>query len=151
MTEPGVLPTGTQYLAHSMRLPAALPAPGRVPRVARLLALAHKLAGLLQPGIVGDYTTLARLGQVSRARITQIMNLLHLAPDIQEEILFLPRTKRGRDPLQLRHLQPLAQVLDWRGQHALWHKLLPQKYPRLRTESPGGSATDEVTDERLRP
>ena len=33
---------------------------------------------------------LARLGRVSRARITQIMDLLMLAPEIQEEVLHLP-------------------------------------------------------------
>jgi hypothetical protein len=43
---------------------------------------------LIQQGVVKDYADLARLGQVSRARITQIMNLLNLAPDIQEPILF---------------------------------------------------------------
>jgi hypothetical protein len=101
---------------------AALPtlAAGRLPRVARLLALAHKLAGLLRQGSIADYASLARLGQVSRARITQIMNLLHLAPDIQEQILFLPPTLHGRDPLLLRQLQPLARVLDWQRQRALW-------------------------------
>jgi hypothetical protein len=52
------------------------------------------------------------------------MNLLQLAPDIQEEILFLPRTVRGRDPLQLRQLQPIAAVLDWRKQRYLWRELL---------------------------
>jgi hypothetical protein len=35
---------------------------------------------------------LARLGHVSRARITQIMNLRLLAPDLQEDLLFMPRT-----------------------------------------------------------
>lgn len=49
---------------------------------------------------------LARLGHVTRARVTQIMNLLNLAPDIQEEILFLPRTLKGRDPIRERHLRP---------------------------------------------
>jgi len=44
------------------------------------------------------------VGQVSRARVTQIMNLLHLVPDIQEAILFLPRVVRGRDPICLEHL-----------------------------------------------
>ena len=45
--------------------------------------------------MVKDYAELARPGRVSRARMTQIMNLLMLAPDIQEEILFLPRIERG--------------------------------------------------------
>jgi hypothetical protein len=64
---------------------------GRVPRIARLMALALRFEHLVQSGTVRHYAELARLGQVSRARVTQIMNLLHLAPDIQEAILFLPR------------------------------------------------------------
>src|SRR5947207_15746398 len=72
--------------------------PGRVPRVAKLLALAHRFEGLLLEGAVKDYAELARLGQVTRARISQVMALLGLAPDIQEQVLFLPRTVRGRDP-----------------------------------------------------
>ena len=99
--------------------PAPLP-PGRVPRVARLMALAIRFDQLLRQGVVADYTALARLGHVSRARVTQIMNLLCLAPDLQETLLFLPRTKRGRDPIILRDLQPIAAILDWREQRRLW-------------------------------
>src|SRR5262249_50887332 len=110
-------------------------APGRVPRIARLLALAHRFEDLVRQGIIADYATLARLGQVSRARVTQIMNLVHLAPDIQAQILLLPPTLKGRDPLFLRQVQPIAQALDWRRQRALWRKLLAEKYPRL-TASP---------------
>jgi hypothetical protein len=58
-----------------------------------------------------------------RARVTQIMNLLNLAPDIQEEILFLPRTERGRDPIRERHIRPLAAILDWRKQRNLWREV----------------------------
>ncbi len=89
---------------------------GRVPRVSRLLALALRLDELVRAGLVDDYATLAELAHVSRARISQIMNLLVLAPGIQETLLFLPRTVRGRDPIHLRQLQPLAAVLDWRQQ-----------------------------------
>src|SRR5262249_29987473 len=79
------------------------PAPaGRLPRLSRLLALALRFDQLIRAGVVADYATLARVGHVSRARISQIMNLLVLAPDIQEQLLFLPRTQRGRDPLHLR-------------------------------------------------
>lgn len=56
---------------------------GRIPRISRLLALAHHLERLVVTGAVKDYAELARLGNVSRARITQIMNLLLLAPDIR--------------------------------------------------------------------
>jgi hypothetical protein len=101
----------------------ALP-PGRVPRVARLLALAHRFEALLREGAVNDQAELARLGQVTRARITQVMNLLLLAPDIQEQILFLPRTERGRDPIKLALLQPIALEPDWRQQRRTWADLL---------------------------
>ena len=84
--------------------PAPLPE-GRVPRVARLLALAHRFDGMLRQGEADDYADLARRGQVTRARLTQVMNLLLLAPDIQEAILFLPRVRGGRDPVRMLDLQ----------------------------------------------
>jgi hypothetical protein len=62
---------------------------GRPPRIARLMALAHKLDALVRSGAVTGYAELARLGQISPARLTQIMVLLHLAPSIQEYLLFL--------------------------------------------------------------
>ena len=103
--------------------PAEVP-PGRVPRVARLMALAIRFEQLLADGSVADYAELARLGHVTRARITQIMNLRLLAPDIQEEVLFLPRVLSGRDPIHTRQLQPISLVLDWRKQRRMWRELL---------------------------
>jgi hypothetical protein len=103
--------------------PSPLLPRGRVPRVSRLLALALRLDELVRAGVIPDYATLAELAHVSRARISQIMNLLLLAPDIQEALLFLPRTQRGRDPIHLRQLQPLATVTDWSQQRSLWRTL----------------------------
>jgi hypothetical protein len=94
------------------RLPLLLP-PGRVPRICRLLALARKFDGLVRQGNITHYAALARLGHVSRARVSQIMALVQLAPDIQEAILFLPLTVRGRDAIHLRQLLPIAKLLDW--------------------------------------
>jgi hypothetical protein len=94
--------------------------PGRVPRVSRLMPLALRFEGLIGTGAVKDYAELARLGHVTRARISQVMNLLDLAPDIQEALLFLPRTERGRDRIILRDLQPIAATLDWRKQRRMW-------------------------------
>src|SRR5262245_5492255 len=96
--------------------------PGRTPRVARLMALAIRADELLRQGALADYVALARHGHVSRARISQIMNLVYLAPDIQEEILFLPKVLRGRDPIHLRHLQPIARLLDWSQQRVRWQQ-----------------------------
>ena len=94
-----------------------------MPRVARLLALAIRFDKLIRSGEVADYAELARLAHVTRARITQIMNLLMLAPDIQEAILFLPPVERGRDPIHLRQLQGIALVPHWRKQRRLWGSL----------------------------
>jgi hypothetical protein len=92
--------------------------------VARLLALAHRFEGLLREGVVTRYVELAQLGRVTPARVSQVMALLGLAPDIQEAILFLPRTVRGRDPLQMYDLLPLTTVLDWKTQRRLWERLV---------------------------
>src|SRR5262249_37512299 len=72
-------------IAGRRRGPLVLPV-GRVPRIARLLALAHKLDGLVSQGVVAGYAALAGLGHVSRARLSQIMSLLNLAPEFQEVI-----------------------------------------------------------------
>lgn len=100
---------------------------GRVPRIARLMALAIRFEEYLRAGQVADYSELAELGHVSRPRISQIMNLLNLAPDIQSAILFLPRTEHGRDPIHLRQLQPIAAAPDWRKQRVMWKELAPEK------------------------
>jgi hypothetical protein len=110
-----------------LRAGAAAPTipPGRVPRVARLMALALRFDTLVRTGQIGSYSALASLGHVSRARVSQIANLLYLAPDIQEALLFLPLTQRGRDPLILADLMPIAASFDWRKQRRLWRQLLP--------------------------
>jgi hypothetical protein len=105
--------------------PAPLP-PGRVPRVARLMALAIRFDGLLRSGTVRDYAELARLGHVTQARVSQVMSLLNLAPDIQEAILFLPRTQRGRDAVRFYEVYPLTLLWDWRKQREGWQQLRPQ-------------------------
>jgi hypothetical protein len=87
------------------------------------MALALRFEHLLQAGEIRDYAELARLGHVSRARISQIMRLLSLSPAIQEALLFLPRTLSGRDPIHLRQLLTVAAALDWRQQGVLWQAL----------------------------
>jgi hypothetical protein len=99
-------------------------APGRVPRIARLMALAIHCEQLIRDGIVADQSELARRGHVTTARMTQIMSLLNLAPHIQEQLLFLPRTSHGRDPILENDLRPIAHALDWREQRRLWADLL---------------------------
>lgn len=97
--------------------------PGRVPRVSRLMALAIRCDGLIRDGVIENYTEIARLGHVTRARVSQIMNLLNLAPDIQEELLYMPRVETGRPAIILADLQPIASTPDWRKQRKMWHEL----------------------------
>ena len=87
------------------------------------MALAIRFDGLIRDGVVADQAALARLGHVTRARITQIMNLLNLAPDIQEEILFLPPVCKGRDGVMERRVRKVAAMADWRMQRKMWHHL----------------------------
>ena len=100
------------------------PSAGRIPRVARLMALAIRFDGLIAEGAIADQAELARIGHVTRARITQICNLLHLAPDIQEQILFLPPVTQGRDPVGERDLRPIAAEVRWDRQRETWAGLM---------------------------
>lgn len=71
---------------------------------------------------------LAELGRTSQARITQIMSLLLLAPDIQEELLFLPEVTQGRSTIHERLLRPLTTEIDWRVQKRMWGRIKAGKY-----------------------
>jgi hypothetical protein len=94
----------------------------RAPRIARLLALAHKLDAMVRSGEVAGYAQLARLGHVSAARLTQIMVLLHLAPAIQEYILFLSAADaRFITELELRKI---AREPRWDRQRELFEQFI---------------------------
>ena len=95
---------------------------GRPPRIARLLALAHKLDALVRTGNISGYVELARLGHISPARLTQIMVLLHLTPSIQEYVLFLSvADARFITELELRKI---ARDPCWDRQRELLERLL---------------------------
>ena len=96
----------------------------RPPRVACLLALAHRFEHLIQSGEVRDYAHIARLGRVSRARLSQIMNLLTLAPSIQERLLFLPPRQRGAELITERDLRQVVREPRWDRQRELFNRLL---------------------------
>ena len=104
-----------------------------MPRLSRLLALALKMEQMIQEGTVKNYSELAHLGQVSVARISQVMNLLHLAPDIQEEILL---GNTPKDWLRESAVRKLGGVVLWSEQRDRWHELVAtasvQKHPELR-------------------
>jgi hypothetical protein len=76
-----------------------------------------------------DYAEVARLGHVTRARMTQITKLLYLPPDIQEQILFLPPVKGINE----RNLRKVVDTIEWQEQRKLFQTLterLPKKGTR---------------------
>jgi hypothetical protein len=96
---------------------------GRVPRVARLMALAIKLDGQIRAGDLSDWADVARLGHVTRGRASQIAALMNLAPDIIEAVLYMPIVERGRDPITERDLRPITAVVSWAKQRRMWKAL----------------------------
>jgi DNA invertase Pin-like site-specific DNA recombinase len=104
---------------EQLRTQAAMSSVG-VPRITRLLALAVKFEGLIQQGVVKDYAELARLGQVSRARVSQIMNLLTLAPDIQQQILNWAQRPPDGQNVREAMVRALSSEVIWSRQREQW-------------------------------
>jgi hypothetical protein len=84
------------------------------------MALAIRFEQLIRDGVVEDQGEIARLGHVTPARLSQIMGLLMLAPDIQESILMLPRVHEGRDMVTERDLRRVMRSSDWGEQKRMW-------------------------------
>lgn len=96
---------------------------GHVPRLSRLMALAIRFDEMIQRGEAEDFAQLADLGHVTRARMSQIIALLSLAPDIQEEILFLPLVRGDREAVSEREIRPVVAEPTWGKQRAMWRSL----------------------------
>ena len=84
--------------------------PKQPTRLARMLALAHLVERRVESGELRDYAAAARTLGISRARMTQLMNLLVLSPMIQERIL------TGENAFSERGLRPLLCRINWRDQ-----------------------------------
>jgi len=81
----------------------------------------------VRDGRVNDYAELARLGHVSRARLSQILSLTLLAPDIQEALLYLPAGAGSRASLTERRLRPITGEPDWNRQRQLWQQVVSSR------------------------
>lgn len=102
--------------------PAADPAAkrGRLPRITQVLAMALQFQEMIDRGEIRRHADLARLGCVSRERISQMMVLTWLAPDIQEAILRLPQVQGGRFPITEGTLRKMARLPLWEDQRSRW-------------------------------
>lgn len=107
---------GARVVLDGAPEPAAGP---RVPAVASTLALAHALQAMIDRGDVRDQAELAERLGFTRARITQILDLTLLAPDIQTEILFAIENS-GRDRVTERDLRRIVRSVAWSEQRRAW-------------------------------
>ena len=96
---------------------------GRVPRIAKLVALASWMQSMIESGQVESFQQLAEIGRIRQPRMTQIMSLLNLAPDIQEELLLLPEVIQGKATIHERLLRPLTKEMDWAVQRRMWGRI----------------------------
>jgi hypothetical protein len=101
---------------------------GRLPRITQVLALAIHLEDMIRRGEAKDYTDLSRLSCLCRERISQIVRLKYLAPDIQVELLYLPPTKNGRFPISETALRKIANLLSWVNQRREWKALKQRQH-----------------------
>lgn len=100
--------------------PPPLPEPVHHPaRVAVMLALAHKVEDAIQRGVARDRADVARRLGLTRARVTQLLDLTLLASDIQAEVLQLEAVD-GVEPLSERHLRRIAHLATWAAQREQW-------------------------------
>jgi plasmid maintenance system antidote protein VapI len=112
--------THVEYVSPE-RAPKAgpLPATRRPAKVARMLALAHHIQNAIDRGLVADRAAVARALGVTRARITQLLNLTLLAADIQEMVLSL-EASNGVEPVFEGRLRRLVNLTAWEGQRKVW-------------------------------
>jgi hypothetical protein len=96
----------------------------RYPRIVQVVALAIHFQDMLERGEVRNHADLARLGCISRERMSQIMMLAWLAPDIQQQVLGLPKTPGGRFPLSETTLRSIARLPAWEEQEMQWETLV---------------------------
>jgi len=59
----------------------------------------------------------------TRARVTQLLDLLLLAPDIQEQILHLERVNGIEPPMSEHTLRVIVRHESWAEQRRAWAKL----------------------------
>lgn len=96
---------------------------GRLPRITQVLALAIHFKDMIRRGEAKDYADLARLSCLCRERVSQIVRLNYLAPDIQIELLYLPPTLTGRHPISETAVRKVANLLSWADQRLEWTAL----------------------------
>ena len=101
--------------------------PARIPRIARLMALAIHYQEMLRTGEANDMIELSRRAKVSQPRMSQIMALNLLAPEIQTALLDIPPQSKGKPFLHEKRIRPITAMLEWTEQRVAWQQILVAK------------------------
>lgn len=115
--------------ARQRRIVEVSAPPSRPPRIARLLALAHLIDEKVAAGVLRDHTHAAYLLGVSCPQLSQLLNLRHLAPIIQQQILLLDPNAEGRQRITERAVRPIVALVNWDAQVEAWNDLLKEQRP----------------------
>ncbi len=122
----------------------------RPARAARMLAVAHALADMLTRESAPSRGELAKALDMSEARLSQLLDLILLAPDIQEQLLFL-EVAPGRDPIPERALRHVVRALDWREQRRRFARLRESGGRGTRSRPAGAPPSEAALPARRRP
>ena len=107
--------------------PSRSESPPQAPHIARLMALAIRLEHLIETGQIANHAEIARAASLTRARVTQILNLANLAPDIQQTVLELADHPSEGTRLKEADLRHYSQIHSWEKQRRLFRKMLGSK------------------------
>jgi len=118
---------GSTVISPPPSMAPALLERDRLPRITHTMAQALLFEDLLARGEATDHADVARLGALSRERVSQVMKMLWLAPDIQEEILRLPPVRRGEFSITVPEMTAVAAEVLWEDQREIWSKLKQKK------------------------
>lgn len=119
--------------------PPRLPVP-RPARLAVMLALAHKIEAAIHRGVVRDRAEAARRLGLTRSRITQLLDLTLLAPDIQGELLELEAVD-GVEPLCEYRTRVVAHAGTWDQLRERWREVTDDRDARESMPAIGPGAT----------
>jgi len=126
-------------VARRRRSDASLQTLRQQSRVARMLALAHHLQRAIDNGVLADRATVARAFGLSRARVTQLLDLLLLAPDIQELVL-TSEAINSVEPMRERDLRAVCRARSWVGQRECFARMMPDALRRAQLADPRPAA-----------
>jgi len=131
------------------RREAKLPKEPCMPRVVELLRKAIEWQALLKSGECTSQSEIATREQLTRGRVTQIMGMLNLVPEIRENILSMPKAV-GRSSVTERVLRPITALTDPCDQLREFHKLLPHSAISLRPRPTAGPVVTKTSGNSYR-